>query len=170
MFHQAVLDLIIKYKPDFLKKCLLNWPLEMLDSLERLGKYKDWPIYMHRRMRPSNPAEMIANVEAIVQKKSTEYYCIHTIAHVAIQAAAVFGAKRIILVACEHKLVRGLYHAQSRGMWFFYPHTLPPSVARMQEHSLGANTLAQAFRGHGIEVLRHYLPEDRFEKVEFDVS
>jgi len=169
-FHRNVLDPIIRYKPELLEKCILHWPLEMPDALKRFGKYKDSPVYM-KAATTHTPANLVSSVEAIRQKKSTRYFGLSSILHFAIQAAAVLGAKRILLVACIHKTKLERHHAQSRGMWLFYPDVQMGPTPRQKEHQLGTLTLAQALGRHGIEVLRHYPPpRGRLEEVSINAG
>lgn len=92
----------------------------------------------------------------------------------AIQAAAVLGAKRIILVGCSMTTKKNQDHAQRRGMSKFYPNkpegvsaALPSNlVARVR---LSAARFAETFGRHGVEVVRHRFDEEEgrfvFEEI-----
>ena len=90
-----------------------------------------------------------------------------------IQAAIILGARRIILAACFHKGVGTRYHAQLRGMDSFYPekrkpprlHLIQGKILGQRKDEEGTRWLAQAFRPHKIQILRHHYGKEGFEDL-----
>ena len=94
---------------------------------------------------------MIDAVEAIMAGRRCAYPTMRAVAHTAIQAAAIMGAKRITLVGCEHS--KWWYCARARGMARFYK---PGAQLRAHNHPWGTRLLATLFGKRGIEVVRHF--------------
>ena len=82
-----------------------------------------------------------------------------TVAHTAVEAAAIMGANRITMIGCEH---HGPY-AKRYGMGGYYQ---PDSAARYSvDHrpADGTRWLAELFEPYGIEVKRYFYNEGYVE-------
>lgn len=96
--------------------------------------------------------------DSIVAGNSSSYCGVHTVMHLAIEAAIVMGATRISLVGCDHGMVGGKLRAQKRGIsqGYGWNRPEPPGAPGYEYMKAGTNFLADYFREHDIEIARYY--------------
>lgn len=186
-----ILDAIKRVRSDFLKKCIL--PLSCTKSKplpywEQLNPYwEDYgldPIYMKLIKGPQMTHSLMdwkRMIRQIFSYGSIEFVQPSTSAHFGIEAAAVMGAKKIVLVGCSHKSTKYFFHAQTRGMWIFFWERRPgnkqtypasyingkiPEFAAMRKDTI---RFKEVFAKYGVEVVRHRFDEGRgkfvFEQI-----
>lgn len=154
------------------------------ETLNLLDRYKNDPIFV--RWRPILGRGKLfqqylkPTVQCIMQGKACSYICYSTIVHYAIQIAAVFGTKKITLVGCEGRCIENKCHAEKRGLReIFEPEFRRRYIARGSKslgvqrrelkekgsrYVMGTRLLAQAFKLHGIVVMRYYY-KTGYEKI-----
>jgi len=123
--------------------------------------YNDKPIYQRTHHRHPSIRNLIQN---IMEAKTRGYVYPEygTVMHYAIETAVIFGARRIILVGCEHKAVNGQNHALKRGMSFYYsslekkPLWFAISEGARATVQKGTVALAQAFKPYGIKIEKYF--------------
>lgn len=164
--HERLREYLRDKKPEFLKKSIILHPFpgpfhhKRIDSKEEFfGELVSEPIWMRwRDIRPIPRQAMEQAVECIMAKKSGDFYrASMTVVHTAIQAAAVMGANRIILVGCEHQGSYALCH----GMDAYNPRRQYTSDIRVKN---GTQWLAEIFGEYGIEVIRYYHKDGLYYK------
>lgn len=106
-------------KPESFKKFIFTMRTQSPFSPDWVPKkYRKQAIYMWDRrinVRRSDQAVLIIeSIKRIKQKQSSSYPHDDNIAHLALQAAAIMGAKKITLVGCEDK---GFYAERYRGFY-----------------------------------------------------
>lgn len=187
MSGREELEWIISKYPDYLKKIIL--PLEPIRSelsaeaqklkLRGIERWENWgleSIYMKSEDRPmlKSAPDYESVVRRILSDGPCEFAKVRTSIHWAIFAAAVLGAKKIILVGCSHKDYQGRIYAHKRGMgehvsegqekmlkhWVYGSQR--NGVKRMRRDTI---QLAEIFKKYGIEVVRHRFDEEKQEFV-----
>lgn len=162
------------------KRAILCYPNEIVEKPEEWHHFGELPIWMaqsgHGYFKTDKEAMRLA-VEAIKQARSVEYKHKYTHAHLAIQAAAILGAARISLVACQHSYIPQPY-AQKRGLSEFYnKSSCPVSFLKERQKELlevskyqkeGTAWLAEALGNQGIAVEEYdlnkgYVPIPKME-------
>ena len=176
-----VLDAIKRVRPDFLTKCIL--PLNCTRSKplpywEQLNPYwQDYgldPIYMKLVKGPQvahTSMDWQRMVRQIFSDGHVDFVQPSTSTHFGIEAAAIMGAKKIVLVGCSHKSTKYFFHAQTRGMWIFFLEKRPgdketypasyingriPELATMRRDTI---RFKRAFAKHNVEIMRHRYSE-----------
>ena len=186
-----VLDTIKRVRPDFLAKCILplnctrSKPLPYWDQLNPYWEdYGLDPIYMKLVDGPQvthASMDWRKMVRQIFKGDSVKFVQPSTSAHFGVEAAAILGAKKIILVGCSHKSTKYFFHAHKRGMWIFFWENRPkgkqvypasyingriPELAMMRRDTI---RFKRAFAKYGVEIVRHRFDEGRgkfvFEKI-----
>lgn len=177
-----ILDAIKRVRSDFLAKCIL--PLNCVGSKplpywEQLNPYwQDYgldPIYMKLVKGPQaahTSKDWRKMVRQIFSFGSVKFVQPSTSTHFGVEAAAMLGAKKIILVGCSHKSTKYFFHAQTRGMWIFFWERRPggkcfypasyingriPELAVMRRDTI---RFRRAFAKHGVEIVRHRFDEE----------
>ena len=161
-YHIAHSDFIRKHLSHLTHKWLLWFPPEDKLNHEWVSKQRDM-IIVQRDPTGVIEENFDKGVDAIMSGKPFKYLASGTMAHGAMQAAAVLGAAKITLAGCEHRAKPYQGHARKRGMWIFYQDSL---LARQKTESystalnevmiLGTNRLAKAFKRHGVKMVRYY--------------
>ncbi len=146
-------------------------PLEFLGVDSRVGPWENWglnPIYMKLEAKyysSSSPDyEPMAN--QIFGNRSCEFTLPRTTVHFAIYAAAVLGAKKIILVGCSHKISDETVYAQKRGIGAANILGKIRTRANLQTYGRmrrDTKELARVFKKYGVEIVRHRYDEGRSE-------
>lgn len=163
-YHLDQTNFIRKYTPEVAEKWILWAPPEDPKNSEWVPQFN--LIYMSRSIKGNSKEDFDGAVKAIMRGQPYKYVDKNTIAHPAIQAAAIMGAKKITLVGCEHRATKDKYHAQKRGLWAFYkeipghghidPKTGEPAMFRQGECVDGTVWFVEAFKRYGVEVRRYY--------------
>ncbi len=166
-YHIAHSDFIRKYLSHLTHKWLLWFPPEDKLNHEWVDKQRDM-ILVQRDVTGVVEENFDKAVDAIMRGKPYKYLASGTMVHGAIQVAAVLGAAKITLVGCEHRARPDQGHAGKRGMRIFYQESPPGlqsySTALNEVMLLGTNRLVEAFKRHGIEVMRYYFDKG-YEKI-----
>jgi len=160
--HQPYRVYLRDEKPEFLSKSFLPYPFPAIDRpmitkdpVEFFGDLTSLPIWMRvsGTLKPRKKwfEEAVAN--NLAGKSNVAYPDHWTVAHTAIQIAAGLGAKRIILVGCEHS---GDGHAQKRGLGARYGQVKRPSRPICEAEKMATQLLAEILGKHGIEVVRYF--------------
>lgn len=178
MSGREELEWIISKYPDYLKKVIL--PLgHVLPSKRGVGLWENWglePIYMKPENKPmlKSVPDYESGVKRILSNGPGEFILVRTSAHWAIFAAAVLGAKKIILVGCSHKSQKGQIYAHKRGMSDFVSEAVEKAhrivhygsqrsgIERVRRDTI---QLARIFKKHGIEIIRHRYDEEKREFI-----
>ena len=117
-------------------------------------------------------------IKRIFSDDLCNFILVRTVVHLAVFAAAVLGAKKIILVGCSHRISKGRAYAHKRGM----DNLVSEAIKTAQKDGYyGARTsgirrlrrdtiqLTRAFKKYGVEIMRHRFDEDInefvFEKI-----
>lgn len=164
-YHEVYREYLRDEKPEFLWKSILLFPFpgpfkhgdirQPVDFFANLTSRPIWMRFGDIRPIPKSVFEVV--VERIMAKENCLYRASMTVAHTAIQAAAVMGAKRITMVGCEHRALE-FGHARRRGLGSCYRsewHEDP-------RHEMGTQWLAELLGEHGIEVIRYYYKDSKF--------
>lgn len=136
------------------------------------GKYRKYPVYMQdyriNVRRPDQAALIPESIKRIKHKKYSRYPHDDNIAHLAIQAAAIMGAKRITLVGCEDK---GFYAERYRG--FYSNKRYGPGVSKERlkkkwasgvRHRMANRMFAKILKRYGIQLaLFHYRKNKQYK-------
>lgn len=158
--HECFREYLRDEKPEFLEKSIILFPFpgsfkhgRITDPREFFGKLVSKPIWMKfwdTRPIPRSAFEDI--IKCIMEKRipSRGYRASMTIAHTAIQAAAVMGTKKITLVGCEHQ-----------GLHAFYKGRRLPNDPR---YETGTRWSAEIFSEYGIEVVRYFYKNGPYYK------
>ncbi len=170
--HEVFREYLRDKKPEFLEKSIILFPFPGPFSHERITQPKDFfgnltsrPIWMKfwdTRPIPKSAFEDV--VKYIVEKQTPArgYRASISVAHTAVEAAAVMGARRITMIGCEH---RGS-HAQRRELKTFHGGRIfPGSDPRI---TAGTRWLAELFGKHGIEVIRYYYKDTKHYKKGYE--
>lgn len=178
-----IADVIRDARPDFLKRTILRFS-SVPPAPPTLAAWADYglnPIFA--RPFPKVVAQTtLSDWEGMTKQifegtagGVVEFITIATSATIAICAAAVLGAKRIVLVGCNARTTKYLSHAQERGMWLFCrekpDYEYPPDWQSGEEPTTckamrgEVDRLAKMFRGYGVELVRHLYDEQKGEFV-----
>lgn len=157
----------LKEHREALKKFIITVRTSYTGNLHRFGSEHRDAIYMRvYKERRRGPVDAIADAIATGQPRS--FPGVDNIAHFAIQAAAIWGAKRIVLSGCESKTTKWKAHAERGGIGEAYrtfygggiawvPEGGIPKDKRIHPISMeGTKWFAEALGRHGIEVVRHF--------------
>ena len=113
--HEVFREYLRDKKPEFLEKSIILYPFpgpyahgRITDPKEFFGDLTSLPIWMRFYDGPKSKTVLEESVKGIIEKKDNVHYraCM-TVAHTAIEAAAIMGAKKITLAGCEHKILGG---------------------------------------------------------------
>ena len=169
-------------KPKFSSKAKKEMP-SRLPPEGGIGRWENWglePIYMKPENKPMTASvpDYESTIERILSDGSCDFVLTRTSIHFAVFIAAVLGAKKIILVGCSHKSLKGQAYAHKRGVDDFisgargrrkintYYGSQGSGITRLRRDTI---QLARVFGRRGIEIVRHYFDEDRnefvFEKI-----
>lgn len=170
--HEPLREYLRDEKPEFLEKSIICYPFpgpfkhgRVTQPEEFFGKLASKPIWM--RFWDTRPIPKSAFEEAIkyIMEKQTPprgYRASHTVVHTAIQAAAIMGAKRIILVGCEHRGPYARYH----GMDAYYQAS--HIISSDPRYENGMRWSAEIFAKYGVEVIRYYHKDGPFYKKGYE--
>jgi len=187
-----VLDAIKRVRSDFLTKCILPLncvrpkPLPYWEQLNPYwGDYGLGPIYMKLvggSQMTHTSMDWRRMVRQIFSNGSVKFVQPTTSTHFGVEAAAVLGARKIVLVGCSHKSTKHFFHAQRRGMWIFFWENRPggkqaypasyingriPELSAMRRDT---RRFKRAFAKHGVEIVRHRYDGEKgefvFEEIE----
>ena len=183
-------DAIRDARPDFLKRMILRFSSSppAPPSLASWADYGLDPIYTRPFQKPvayitlRDWEEMAKQIFEGADK--VEFITIATSVTIAIGAAAVLGAKRIVLVGCSAKTTKHLFHAQKRGMWLFlhekpdyeYPADWQSGEEQkwLKPMRTDVDRLAKIFKRYGVELIRHRYDEQEgefvFEAIKEDLT
>lgn len=195
--HGAILQLMVQMNPELLKRTIwiLSWRKDEFRNHPRIiaptsfpFKYKENLICTTKRLETRRNIEVFKKalkptIEDILQKKKIcHVISARTIAHFAIQCAAILGAKKITLVGCDGRTIKHSWHAQNRGMHAAYSKihrrfkrdgTARVTYSSKQQagetdpfykNQMGIKLLAEAFAPFGIEVRRYFYGKD-YKKI-----
>lgn len=152
-----------EYARKFLRKWILWFPPEDPKNSEWTSKFD--LILMRRCIREVKREDFQQSVDAIMDARPYEYPDRRTIAHGAIQAALIMGAKRIVLTGCGYNDFHQPGHAQKRGLAVFYPQApgqfdLPSAAkARADMYSPiqeATRWLREILETYGVELIFHH--------------
>jgi len=106
-----------KEHPEILGKTILPLPHELVKRPEDWGGGFEVPIWMRWTEAVSNRDEFAEGVRMLVEDGRTDQCrSRYTVAHTAIQAAVLLGARDVTLAGCEHHVGRDSNNSQVRGM------------------------------------------------------
>lgn len=168
--------------PHLLKKCLNALSLVKPKRIGTLNWWETWgldPIYF-KILTKSHYMHTKADFETMGEQIFGDRSCIFVgglgSSDYAVQAAAVLGAKRIIMVGCSMTTKKYQSEAQRRGMSELYPLTPEGFSVETQtgQGKAGVQTrqstarFAEIFKRYGVEIIRHRFDEgeEKFEFVE----
>ncbi len=120
MTGREELEWMISKYPGYLKKMIL--PLEHIPSNPwGIGRWQDWrlePIYLkpEDNPMPSSAPVYESTARRILSDGPCNFVLVRTAVHLAVFAVAVLGARKIILVGCSHRVLKGRAYAHKRGM------------------------------------------------------
>jgi len=172
------LEGMISNHPDCLARMIL--PLEhIIPGKEGIGRWEEWglePIYMKPEDKPmmSSAPDYESTAKRIFSDGACNFVLVRTVVHLAIFAAVVLGAKKIILVGCSHRTLKGRAYAYKRGMGEVvneaiekeqrdrYYGSRTSGIGRLRRDTI---QLARVFEKYGIEIVRHRYDEDINEFV-----
>lgn len=171
-----VLQRMTSIQPGCLTKFILALGFLPKPRPNAIGYWEDWgldPIWMRleARHQPAGAPDFESTAQRIFGEGPYEFAWCRTVAHLAIFAAIVLGARKIILVGCAHKILGTQGHATGRGLANHYPSapvlSAGPRADRMERD---LRVLTEVFGRYGIEIVRHLPDENRkgfiFEKIE----
>jgi len=160
--HECFREYLRDARPEFLQKSIILFPFPqprkdfITDPVEFFGELTSQVIWM--RFGDQWPiskkvfADMVEDIMA--GRRDCLYQASGTVAHTAVEAAAIMGARRIAMVGCEHSYHTASAHAQSRGMGAYYGPI--DARGRVSDHKRGDCWLAELFGKHGVEVIRYF--------------
>ncbi len=166
--HEGLREYLRDEKPEFLEKSIISFPFpgpfkhgRITDRKEFFGDLVSKPIWLKfGDIRPIPRSAFEKIVEDIMEKQDDcRYRASGTVAHTAVEAAAVMGAKYITMIGCEH---RGP-SAQSGGIGDYKKNRNPnynPNILLLN----GTQWLAELLEPHGIEV-RRYFYDSGYESI-----
>jgi len=169
------LEQLIKTNPDYLKKCII--PLDFITSNPTenpIGRWERWgldPIYMRleKKCMPSSAPDFEPSARKIFSDQLCEFTLVRTGIHLAIPAAAVLGAKKIILVGCSHRIMGNVIYAHKGQMGINKKKCNSPMVRRLGRMRRDLIQLSKTFRGYNVEVIRHRFDQEKnkfvFEEI-----
>lgn len=162
----------ILFKPEVLKKHIFGLRTQKPRFEDRVPrKYRKLPVYMWEyriNVRwPEHRALLVEGVKRFMRKELIRFPHEDTISHLAIQAAAIMGAKKITLVGCEEQCVEHRLYAYRYRSFYgrrkFY--VTGEKVKRFwkdgKRQRIGTRILAQALKRYGIEVALYHLRESK---------
>jgi len=170
--HEEYREYLRDERPDLLPKSIISFPFpghfkhgRITDPAEFFGDLTHVPIWMRfGDCRPIPKRLFVTVVEQIMAgEDNCRYRASATVAHTAIEAAAVMGAKRITLIGCEH-FAWG--HAQKRGMGKRYGRRVPLAYTRDRRYHDGTRWLAELLGEHGVEVVRYFYEDVKHPGLE----
>jgi|GEM_PF-4704625 len=159
--HEELREYLRDEKPEFLEKSIILFPFpgpfrhgRITQPKEFFGDLVSKPIWMKfwdTRPIPKSAFEEV--IKSIMEKRTPRgYRASMTVAHTAVEAAAVMGANRITMIGCEHQ--GG--HAQRYGMDDYCRGGIPSSPSVDPRLPNGTIWLAELFRPYGIKVRRYF--------------
>lgn len=157
----------VKARRDLLKKSIILYPFpgpfwhgRVLDPIEFFGDLTSVPIWMNFHDTRPVPKDLLEEtVRGIMEKKDkVRYHASMSVAHTAIEAAAIMGAKAVSLVGCEHKIFD---KGRGRGerceiAKLSIPYYIDERVVN------GTRWLAELFSNYGVDVRRYYNADTEF--------
>ena len=158
--HRPQADWIAKHRPDFLKNCFFLLPPRRLQrghsKFVWWEDYNDDPYYMRWKLCGPKLAQATAKdfaivADCIMKKGRCGYVCRGTTLHWAAQAAVVLGARKIYLVGAS---ARGGYMRKHGSKYTKIVNYNPKT--RTKPWRTGTKAMAEAFRPHGVEIVRYY--------------
>jgi hypothetical protein len=171
--HENIREYLRDKKPELLEKSIIPYPFpgpfyhkRILDPIEFFGDLTSVPIWMNfRDTRPIPRSLLEETVRGIMEKKTdVRYHASMSVAHTAIECAAIMGAKKITLVGCEHRIFQGGKGRGEKGniSAISIPYNIDKRVAD------GTNWLAELFGEYGVEVQRFYNNDTGFYKKGYE--
>ena len=170
--HECFREYLRDEKPEFLRKSIILYPFpgpykhgRIINPEDFFGKLVSRPIFM--KFWDTRPIPKGAFEEAIrcIMEKTVPrgYRGSMSVSHTAIQAAAIMGAKRIVLVGCEN---RG-FHAKCYGIGsrLCGPNGSNRIAVRCEN---GTRWSAEIFAKYGVEVIRYYNKDGSFYKKGYE--
>lgn len=166
---KSMIKIIINEYPQFLKKSIFMWPVEAQyrnDRIKAFGGKTEGLIYMNWARDQSSNEHVLRQafqktVDSIMKRQPFNSVAYATNLHNAIEVAAIMGAKKISLVACEAKIIGDYFHAEkvrdpSEKMFSEYPPEIQKSInSSFIRFSKGTKWLAEMFKPYRIEVRRY---------------
>lgn len=176
--HPEVVIAIGTHNPKMLKRAICTYPLVKAmkkrvgpiskRSLQLLNSHKNEIIWFRWIYIVGNKRKFLrlyqSTVNSIMMKKSCHLICFSTIAHYAIEVAAILGSRKITLAGCEATGRGKKWHAENRGIRKFLERLYDPSyfvlrkkrMATLPRYRQGAQALTLAFKSHGVEIQRYF--------------
>ncbi len=165
--------------PHHLKKCINALSLVRPKRTGTLNWWETWgldPIYL-KLLTKSHYKHTKADFEKMAEQVFSGGSCKFVGglggSDYAVQAAAVLGAKKIVMVGCSMTCKKYQYDAQKRGMSEFCPlhpegfsiemQTGQTKVAVQTRQSTAR--FAEVFKKHGVEIIRHRFDEEKEEFI-----
>ena len=170
--HEEALQDMLKWKPGFLKRCILAWlPPDRTEGLTWPEDYNQDPVWIRWHAWVLKK-EDIENTVAQMMDKERRKDCVHlsfyTTLHVAIEVAVILGAENVTLAGADPYQTAEQSHAlrikNPNGEPIYRQRKIGPSK-NMECWRKGNLWLAQAFKPYGIQVRRFYYP-DGYEEIE----
>jgi len=156
--HDRERKWVLENRPDMLEHSIVLFPFCGPFHFGRITEPRDFyngeeakPIWMiWNDRRPVKREHFESSVAYIFGGSKSPYHNSGTVAHTAIQAAAVMGADRITLIGCEHK-PRGEKICSDKKSVLDYG-----LEGYAERWIAGTNWLADILRDYGVEVRRYY--------------
>ncbi|MBA7684706.1 hypothetical protein ES703_93113 [subsurface metagenome] len=174
--HPEIVIAIGTRNPKMLKRAICTYPFVgtigrrpiSKESLKLLNSHKNEIIRFRWHRIIGNKKKFLRlyrnTVNSIMAKKSCRLTCFSTIAHYAIEVAAILGSRKITLVGCEAAARGKKWHAENRGIrkfleplrgsQYFLPHR--KYIAKLSRFRQGTQALTLAFKPHGVEIQRYF--------------
>ena len=158
--HEEFREYLRDEKPEFLEKSIILFPFpgpflhgRITDPKEFFGDLVSKPIWMKfwdTRPIPRTAFEEV--IKAIMEKRMPRgYRASMSVAHTAVEAAAIMGANRITMVGCENR--PGPY-AKDGGIGAYCPCLFEFDPSHRIEN--GTKWLTELFRSYGIKIRRYF--------------
>lgn len=182
--HPEVAAALGAYNPKMLKHAICTHPFVGTigkrplpkQSLKLLNSHKNEITWFHWNYIVGNKRKFLqlyqGTVNSIMAKKSCHLTCFSTIAHYAIEIAAILGSRKITLTGCEAAARGKKWHAEDRGIREFIERLLGPQyflphkryIMKFSRFRQGTQALALAFKSHGVEI-QHYFYDSGYRSI-----
>lgn len=159
----------IRVRKELLEKSIIPYPFpgpfwhgRVTSPAEFFGDLTSIPIWMKfHDTRPIPESLIEESVAGIMERKeNVRYHASMSVAHTAIEAAAIMGSKNITLVGCEHKIFGT---GKGRGMKGEIAKKSAPYLVDSRVTD-GTIWLAKAFGKYGVDVNRFYNADTEYYK------
>jgi len=158
--------IMLEKKPEWIEKTIivhsLGWGHSPFDTMKDLTSKVYWMYWKDGTSnRRDNNTEKLARkaLNSIVKKENPiDFFIAGTVAHFAIQACFLMGAKKIVLCGCEHEIfIEGRSHGDIKEYG-------DKPFSEMERMQIGTILLTNLLKEHGVEVIRYFNDDTPFYK------